>query len=76
MSAVVWVGETRELNDVSRRTSTSCMLFGEEGTMLRSAKDITSFDYSSHHQRQAYWTSPEQTRKIKARHFRPPIITK
>lgn len=33
-------------------------------------------DYYTHHQRPPYWTSAEQARKIKARHFRPPIITK
>jgi hypothetical protein len=33
-------------------------------------------DYHAHHGRPPYWTSPEQARKIKARHLRPPIITK
>jgi hypothetical protein len=33
-------------------------------------------DYYLHHQRPAYWTSPEPARKIKARQLRPPIITK
>jgi hypothetical protein len=33
-------------------------------------------DYYAHHGRSPYWTSPEPARKIKSRHFRPPIITK
>jgi hypothetical protein len=32
-------------------------------------------DYYAHHKRVPYWISPERARQIKARHFRPPVIT-
>jgi hypothetical protein len=33
-------------------------------------------DYYAHHRRPPYWTAPQEARRIKARHFRPPVITK